>query len=102
MLKLKAGNTKLSKPGLMFMLAGCWVLVFNNEFAINRNFFEKNNILKIYNWLVFHLEVFYQIFPNSFFLFNWLFVPPQKVPSNVENRVVRKGYLSWQILRLPR
>ena len=40
MLNLKAGNTNLLKPGLMFMLAGCWVLVFNNEFAIKRNIFE--------------------------------------------------------------
>ena len=52
MLKLKAGNTKLSKPGLMFMLAGCWVLVFNNECAINSNFFEKNNNLENYQWVV--------------------------------------------------
>ena len=27
----------------MFMLAACWVLVFNNEFATNSNFSEKNN-----------------------------------------------------------
>ena len=71
-MKLKAGNTKLSKPGLTFMLAGCWVLIFKNEFVIKSNFLEKN-ILKNYNWLVFHLEVFYQIFPNSFLLFIWLF-----------------------------
>ena len=59
----------------------CWLLVFNNKFDINSNFFEKNNVLKICNWLVFHLEVFYQNFPNSFFLFNWLFVLPPKIPS---------------------
>ena len=34
----------------------------------------------------------------SFLLFDWLFVPPQKVPSNVENCLYRRYILSTLIL----